>query len=162
MDNRMSKIEYYLHIATEVASRATCLRRKYGAIIVNNDEIIATGYCGAPRGAKNCTDIGECRRQKLNVPAGQRYELCRSVHAEQNAMLSAARKDMQGATMYVSGVDAITGEVLPENICCLLCKKMLLNSGIETVITRSIRDGKLTHDKLEVWRFGYQIDSEIE
>ena len=93
---RVSKENYYLDIAEAVIERATCLRRVYGAIIVKNDEIISTGYNGAPRGRKNCVDIGYCTREAMKVPRGQRYELCRSVHAEANAIISAARRDMVG------------------------------------------------------------------
>ena len=100
MDSRTSKINYYLDIADSVSERATCLRRKYGAIIVRNDEIISTGYNGAPRGRLNCSDIGKCAREAMNIPSGQRYELCRSVHAEANAIISASRRDMIGATIY--------------------------------------------------------------
>ena len=90
---RVDKTNYYLDIADTVCKRSTCLRRKYGAIIVRNDEIISTGYNGAPRGRKNCDDLKFCLRESLSVPSGQRYELCRSVHAEANAIISAARRD---------------------------------------------------------------------
>ena len=99
MDNRTSKQNYYLDIADSVLERSTCLRRKYGAIIVRNDEIISTGYNGAPRGRRNCSDLGRCTRESLNIPSGERYELCRSVHAEANAIISASRRDMIGATI---------------------------------------------------------------
>lgn len=147
---RPTKTEYYLKIAEEVASRATCLRRQYGAIIVNNDEIIATGYCGAPRNCPNCIDLGVCKRQQLGVPSGERYELCRSVHAEQNAMLSASRRSMQGATMYLAGLDVTTGELLPKAAPCLLCKKMLINSGIEYVVMRTLVNNIPTSETLSV------------
>jgi len=98
MDKRTSKVNYYLDIADAVLKRSTCLRRKYGAIIVRNDEILSTGYNGAPRGRRNCTDLGFCSREHLNIPSGQRYELCRSVHAEANAIISASRRDMIGST----------------------------------------------------------------
>ena len=93
MEKRRDKINYYLDIAEDVAERCTCLRRLYGAVIVRNDEIISTGYVGAPRSRINCTDLGYCVREKLQIPRGERYELCRSVHAEANAIISAARKD---------------------------------------------------------------------
>ena len=92
MDQRMSKDKYYLNIADAVLDRSTCLRRKYGAIIVKNDEILSTGYNGAPRGRVNCSELGYCNREQLRIPSGQRYELCRSVHAEANAIISAARR----------------------------------------------------------------------
>ena len=95
---RISKENYYLDIAETVLERATCLRRVFGAIIVKNDEIISTGYNGAPRGRRNCVDMGFCTREAMRVPRGERYELCRSVHAEANAIISAARRDMMGAT----------------------------------------------------------------
>ena len=91
--DRIDKINYYLEIADTVLKRGTCLRRNYGAVIVKNDEIISTGYTGAPRGRTNCIDLGFCAREKLNIKSGEKYELCRSVHAEQNAVISAARKD---------------------------------------------------------------------
>ena len=114
MDSRTSKQNYYLDIADSVLERSTCLRRKYGAIIVRNDEIISTGYNGAPRGRRNCSDLGRCTRESLNIPSGERYELCRSVHAEANAIISASRRDMIGATIYLVGRDARTNELLPD------------------------------------------------
>ena len=108
---RIDKENYYLDIAETVLKRATCLRRCYGAIIVKNDEIVATGYNGAPRGRRNCTDLGYCTREALQVPSGQRYELCRSVHAEANAIISAARSEILGGTLYLAGRDAKTGEL---------------------------------------------------
>ena len=108
---RISKENYYLDIAETVLERATCLRRIYGAIIVKNDEIISTGYNGAPRGRANCVDMGYCSREAMNVPRGERYELCRSVHAEANAIISASRRDMVGGTIYLVGRNAATGEL---------------------------------------------------
>ncbi len=133
---RKDKINYYLDIAKEVSSRSTCLRRKYGAVIVKNDEIIATGYNGAPRGRKNCDELGYCYREKLNINRGERYELCRSVHAEQNAIISAARKDTIGATLYMTGVNVKTNEIEPHSTSCILCKRVVINSGIKEVIVR--------------------------
>jgi len=138
--SRISKENYYLDIAQTVASRSTCLRKKYGAIIVKNDEIVSTGYCGAPRGRKNCCDMGYCLRQKMNIPRGERYEMCRSVHAEANAMLSAPRELMLGATMYQACVDPDTGEVIGDIDSCQMCKKLLINAGIEKVINRDTFD----------------------
>lgn len=150
MVKRPDKIEYYLNIAQTVALRSTCLRRMYGAAIVKNDEIISTGYNGAPRGCANCVDIGKCKREELDIPSGERYELCRSVHAEQNAIISAARKDMVGATIYLAGVDAKTGKVLDVAEPCSMCKRFILNSGITHVV---MRNGN-TYDIAEtsVWR----------
>jgi dCMP deaminase len=108
----------------------------YGAIIVLNDEIISTGYNGAPRGRKNCSDLGRCAREELNIPSGERYELCRSVHAEANAIISAARRDMIGATLYLVGRDARTRELLPDAMSCAMCKKLIINSGIKKVVIR--------------------------
>ena len=115
---RVSKENYYLDIAETVIGRATCLRRCYGAIIVKNDEIISTGYNGAPRGRKNCVDLGRCTREAMNIPQGQRYELCRSVHAEANAIISAARRDMAGGTLYLAGKNTATGELLHDTSSC--------------------------------------------
>ena len=115
---RVDKENYYLDIAESVLERGTCLRRRYGAIIVHNDEIISTGYAGAPRGRANCSDLGYCTRQKMNIPHGQRYELCRSVHAEANAIISAARRDTIGSTLYMACRDSTTGELVPNTTCC--------------------------------------------
>lgn len=133
-DERISKDLYYLNIAKDVCMRGTCLRRNYGAVIVKNDEIIATGYTGAPRGRKNCCEIGKCIRNELNVPRGERYELCRSVHAEMNAIISASRKDMIGATLYLFGMDVETGNPVPKPRPCTLCERMIINAGIKTVV----------------------------
>ena len=132
--NRITKEDYYLNIAKAVSLRSTCLRRKYGAVIVKNDAIVSTGYNGAPRGTDNCCDTGECIRKKLNIPSGERYELCRSVHAEQNAIISANRNDTNGATLYLAGIDADTGLTIDTPDCCMMCKRVIINSGISTVI----------------------------
>lgn len=134
--DRRDKQNYYLDIAQTVAERGTCLRRNYGAIIVHNDEIISTGYVGAPRGRKNCNDLGMCIRTKLNIPRGERYEMCRSVHAEANAIISASRRDMIGATLYLVGLEADTGELVANSCCCSMCKRMVINSGIKDVVIR--------------------------
>lgn len=136
MDNRTSKQNYYLDIADSVLERSTCLRRKYGAIIVRSDEIISTGYNGAPRGRRNCSDLGVCTRETLHIPAGERYELCRSVHAEANAIISASRRDMIGATLYLVGRDARTDELLHDAMSCSMCKRQIINAGIERVVIR--------------------------
>lgn len=137
MDNRTSKQNYYLDIADSVLERSTCLRRKYGAIIVRNDEIISTGYNGAPRGRRNCSDLGRCTRESLRIPSGERYELCRSVHAEANAIISASRRDMIGASIYLVGRDARTGELLHDAMSCSMCKRQIINAGIDRVIIRT-------------------------
>ena len=134
--DRISKEIYYLDIAETVLERATCLRRVYGAIIVKNDEIISTGYNGAPRGRANCVDMGYCSREAMKVPRGERYELCRSVHAEANAIISASRRDMVGGTIYLVGRDARTGELLADATSCLMCRRMVINAGLEKVVIR--------------------------
>ncbi|MEE1013100.1 MAG: cytidine deaminase [Clostridia bacterium] len=134
---RVDKTNYYLDIAETVLKRGTCLRRNFGAIIVKNDEIVSTGYVGAPRGRKNCSDLGYCTREKLQIPRGERYELCRSVHAEANAIISAARRDMLGAILYLVGRDAKTGELVENACCCAMCKRQVINAGIEKVIVRN-------------------------
>ena len=121
---RISKENYYLDIAETVLERATCLRRVYGAIIVKNDEIISTGYNGAPT------------REELQVPRGERYELCRSVHAEANAIISASRRDMVGGTIYLVGRDARTGELLHDATSCAMCRRQIINAGLEKVVIR--------------------------
>ncbi len=137
---RRDKINYYLDIATAVLERGTCIRRSYGAIIVKNDEIISTGYTGAPRGRLNCIDLGYCRRAAMHIPRGERYELCRSVHAEQNAIISASRRDMIGSTLYLVGRDMETGEFVPNASSCAMCKRAIINAGIEKVIIRNTID----------------------
>ena len=133
---RVSKRNYYLDIAQTVLERATCLRRVYGAIIVKNDEIISTGYNGAPRGRVNCSELGYCNREQLNIPSGQRYELCRSVHAEANAIISASRRDMVGGTLYLVGRNAQTGELLTDATSCPMCRRMIINAGLDRVVIR--------------------------
>ena len=134
--NRISKENYYLDIAETVLERATCLRRIYGAIIVKNDEIISTGYNGAPRGRANCVDMGYCSREAMKVPRGERYELCRSVHAEANAIISASRRDMVGSTLYLVGRDARTGALRGDATSCARCRRQVINAGISRVIIR--------------------------
>jgi dCMP deaminase len=138
---RPSKIDYYLNIAREVAQRGTCLRRRFGAVIVREDQIISTGYVGAPRGTKNCTDIGKCPREEANIPPGERYELCRSVHAEQNAIINAARAGVSvlGGTMYVYGENVKDGQIV-EGKPCKLCRRFIINAGLEKVIIKN-KDG---------------------
>ena len=134
---RIDKENYYLDIAETVLERSTCLRRCYGAIIVKNDEIVSTGYNGAPRGRKNCVDMGYCTREAMKVPRGQRYELCRSVHAEANAIISAARRDMVGGTLYLVGKDAATGALLGDATSCSMCRRLIINAGLEKVVIRT-------------------------
>ncbi len=134
---RVDKINYYLDIAQTVAERGTCLRRNFGAIIVKDDAIIATGYNGAPRGRANCSDVGGCTREKLNIPRGQRYELCRSVHAEANCIISAPRSEMLGSSLFLAGLDAASGELSSDVEPCSMCKRLIINAGIETVYVRN-------------------------
>lgn len=136
---RVSKTNYYLDIAQTVAERCTCLRKHYGAIIVKDDVIVATGYNGAPRGRKNCNETGFCMREKLNIPRGERYELCRSVHAEANAIIAASRDRMLGATIYMACTDP-DGNLVSGTNSCMMCKRMIINAGIETVIVRDTKD----------------------
>jgi len=131
--SRPDKDKYYLQIALEIARRATCLRRNIGAVVVNRDQIVSTGYCGAPRDTPNCIDIGKCYREDRGIPAGANYELCRSVHAEMNAIIHAARQDLMGGTMYIAGMDAKTSKVVSTK-ACKLCRRFIINAGIRKVI----------------------------
>ena len=133
---RIDKENYYLDIAQTVLERSTCLRRCYGAIIVRQDEIVATGYNGAPRGRANCNELGYCVREQMRVPRGERYELCRSVHAEANAIISASRNECIGGTIYLVGRDAATGELLPDATSCSMCRRMIINAGLSRVVIR--------------------------
>ena len=144
---RVSKINYYLDIAQTVSQRSTCLRRRFGAIIVKNDVIVSTGYNGAPRGRQNCCDIGSCMRDKLGIPRGERYELCRSIHAEANAIISASREQMLGSTLYLCCTDPNTGDVIGGMNCCMMCKRQVINAGISKVI---IRNNKLEYTEIDV------------
>ena len=137
---RISKENYYLDIAETVLRRATCLRRVYGAIIVKNDEIISTGYNGAPRGRQNCVDMGFCTREAMKIPSGERYELCRSVHAEANAIIAADRDKMLGSTLYMACRDPKTDSVVGGTCSCMMCKRMVINAGIARVIIRDTKD----------------------
>ena len=136
---RRDKINYYLDIAEAVTGRGTCLRRNFGAVIVKNDTIISTGYVGAPRGRANCNELHYCTREKLQVPRGERYELCRSVHAEANANISASRNECIGADLYLVGHDARTGEILQDATSCSMCRRMIINAGIKRVVVRNSR-----------------------
>ncbi len=159
MGERRDKINYYLDIAQSVAERGTCLRRHYGAILVKNDEIISTGYNGAPRCRKNCIDLGVCLREKLQIPSGERYELCRSVHAEANCIISASRRDMIGGTLYMACVNPKTGELIPDSDSCSMCKRLIINAGIKEII---IRDTKNDYRIIPVSRWVTYDDSLLE
>ena len=134
---RIDKINYYLDIAETILERGTCLRKNYGAIIVKNDEIISTGYTGAPRGRKNCIDLGYCVKKKIlpDVHHGG-YDACRSVHAEQNAMLSSSRRDMIGSSLYLVGIRKDSNEYEKGASPCQMCRKLIINSGIKDVYIR--------------------------
>ncbi len=133
---RIDKENYYLDIASTVLERSTCMRRHYGAIIVQNDEIVSSGYNGAPRGRKNCGDLGYCTREAMKIPSGERYELCRSVHAEANAIISASRREVLGATLYLACKDPATGELMRGTTCCSMCRRLIINAGISRVVVR--------------------------
>ncbi len=147
---RIDKENYYLDIAETVLERGTCLRRNFGAIIVNHDQIISTGYVGAPRGRKNCIDLGTCIREQKQVPRGERYELCRSVHAEANAIIHASRNQMIGATLYLVGKEASTGEYVKNAAPCSMCKRQIINAGIKKVIIRNTKT-KFTAIYVDDW-----------
>jgi dCMP deaminase len=153
---RIDKNNYYLDISEATLERATCIRRIWGAVIVKNDEIISTGYNGAPRGRINCSDLGYCMREKLKVPRGERYELCRSVHAEQNAIISASRKDIIGGSLYIVGKDVKTGEYVEKSMPCAMCKRVIINSGIEKIY---LRDSKTKYREISVKEFIENDDS---
>ncbi len=137
---RRDKINYYLDIAETVLERSTCLSRNFGAIIVKNDQIISTGYNGAPRGRQNCSDTDICSRDRLNIPKGQRYELCRAVHAEANAIIAASRADLIGSDIYLACHDAKTGMIDGNIEPCMMCKRYIINAGISRVIVRKTKD----------------------
>ena len=156
---RKDKVSYYLDIAETVSKRSTCIRRQYGAIIVHSDEILATGYNGAPRGRRNCIDLGSCTRDNLKIPSGERYELCRSVHAEANAIISAARKDVIGGTIYLVGRNSKTGELIDSTTPCSMCRRLIINAGIKNVVCRTseteytvtnVRDWVFEDDSLSI------------
>ncbi|NLM97802.1 MAG: cytidine deaminase [Halanaerobiaceae bacterium] len=147
---RVDKKNYYLNIAEAVLERSTCLRKKYGAVIVNHDEIVSTGYNGSPRGCVNCNDKGVCIREKLNVPRGTKYELCAGVHAEQNALLSASRKETIGADIYLVGKSTADNEYISAAEPCSLCKKLIINSGIKNVYIRN-NASEYKHISVEEW-----------
>lgn len=137
MATRMGKDEYYVNIAHAVSERSTCLRRHYGVVIVNNDEIIATGYNGNPRGMKNCCEIGVCSKEDVNHNSSpDSYNICRSVHAEMNALISARRSDMIGATLYIYGFDVDEQLALDNPVPCPICLRMIQNAGIARIVNR--------------------------
>ncbi len=145
--NRRDKDNYYLDMAQIALERSTCIRRSFGAVIVKNDMIISTGYNGAPRGRANCIDLGVCIRDKMNIPRGERYEFCRSVHAEANAIISASREQMIGSTLYLVGRDIKTGEIMSDANSCTMCRRLIINAGIKKVIIRRDND---TYETIDV------------
>lgn len=151
-NRRVDKINYYLDIAEAVSKRGTCIRKNYGCIIVKNDEIISTGYTGAPRGRKNCIDIGYCVKKKFfpEIRHGG-YDACRSVHAEQNAIISCSRRDMLGATLYLVGIRKDTGTYEIGATSCQMCRKLIINAGIQQVIIRGEKIGKYTIIDVKEW-----------
>lgn len=150
--SRIDKVNYYLDIAETVLERSTCACEQVGALIVRNDEIIATGYNGAPRGRSNCIELGDCTRKQRNIPDGERYEVCRSVHAEANAIISAARRDCIGGTMYLVAKNADNGEISENKPPCPLCRKMMINAGLSQVVVRG-SDGKYEIYNVQDWVF---------
>ena len=155
---RIDKTNYYLDIAGTVLERSTCMRRHYGAIIVQDDEIVSSGYNGAPRGRRNCGDLGYCAREALNIPSGERYELCRSVHAEANAIISAPRREVLGATLYMVCKDPETGALIPGSTSCSMCRRLIINAGISQVI---IRDTPTDYRVVDVEREWIDRDDSI-
>lgn len=147
---RPSKEEYYLRIAAEVAARSTCLRRHFGAVIVRDDQIISTGYNGAPRGTPNCFELGVCPREEAGIPAGQRYELCRAVHAEANAVIHASRLEMKDGVLYLAALDAKTGEILTGVRPCKMCTRFIINAGLREVVVRE-GPGRYTRYAVADW-----------
>ncbi len=155
---RIDKTNYYLDIAGTVLERSTCMRRHYGAIIVQDDEIVSSGYNGAPRGRRNCGDLGYCAREALNIPSGERYELCRSVHAEANAIISAPRREVLGATLYMVCKNPETGALIPGSTSCSMCRRLIINAGISQVI---IRDTPTDYRVVDVEREWIDRDDSI-
>ena len=148
---RIDKDNYYLDIAGTVLERSTCMRRHYGAIIVQNDEIVSTGYNGAPRGRKNCGDLGWCTREAMKIPSGERYELCRSVHAEANAIISAPRREVLGATLYMVCRDPASGKLIPGSTSCSMCRRLIINAGIAKVVIRDTPESYRVVDVQAEW-----------
>lgn len=135
--------EYFIEIAKIVSSRSTCIRRRYGAVIVKDSVIISTGYNGAPRGSINCVDIQKCKRKELNIPAGERYELCEAVHAEQNAIINGSPERMKDAIIYIAGFEE--DNLYADGRPCLLCRRMIRNAQIKEVVYL-LRDGSIVKD----------------
>lgn len=154
--SRIDKENYYLDIAETVLERSTCRRVRSGAIIVRNDEIVSTGYNGAPRGRANCIDLGHCTWERRGGPESGRYELCRSVHAEANAIISAARSETMGATLYMACKDPATGALIAGSTSCSMCRRLIINAGIQRVV---IRDTKAEYNVVHVEDWVREDDS---
>ena len=151
---RPNKVDYYMNITKQVAERSNCLSTKLGAVIVKEDQIISTGYNGAPRKTKDCMDHGSCLRRERGIPSGQRYELCRSVHAEQNALLNAARSGVSllGGTLYMYGMKIynVDEPTLIDAVPCFICKKLVINAGIKEVVVM-MKDGTVKTFQVDDW-----------
>ena len=135
-NNRISKIDTYLNVAETFAYRSTCLKRKYGAVIVKNDAVVSTGYNGSPRGFDNCCDKGACERIEMNMHQGEGYGLCKSIHAEQNALLNCSRELTVGADLYLAGINATDNSVYKARPCPI-CSRLIIQAGINNVILRT-------------------------
>lgn len=156
--NRPSKVEYYLSIAEQVAKRSTCMRTRHGCVIVKNDQIVATGYTGAPRNVMDCAERGTCLRSELKIPSGQRYEICRSVHSEQNAIINAARAgvSLYDGTLFLFSLKVFEGkEKIINAMPCFICKKMVINAGIKTFVARQA-DGSFAVYDVKKWAKEWQ------
>ncbi len=155
--------EYYLDIARQVCKKSTCLRNRFGAVIVRENQIISTGYCGAPRKTKDCGDHGFCLREKENIPSGERYELCRSVHAEMNAIINAARAGVSlfKGDIYIYGEKASNNEAR-DTYPCFICKKMIINAGLNKVICSTLKGIKAYDvcDWIKEWQEKDIVDGE--
>lgn len=139
--------EYFIHIADAVSRRATCMRRKYGAVITKHNSIVSTGYNGAPRGMEDCLEVGKCTRKELRIPHGERYELCHSVHAEANAIIRASAEELENSTIYISGNDGEGGYCQSEP--CMMCKRMILNSKVARVVYADGNGGYIAVDPVK-------------
>lgn len=167
--NRPSKDQYYLDLARSVCRRSTCTKVEIGAVVIREDQVVSTGYCGAPRGTKSSHEHGFCLRKQLGIPSGQRYEICRSVHAEQNTIINAARSgtSLLGGDMYIYGRIQNMGkkEDILDAFPCFICKKMLINCGLKRVIC-SLKDGGYkvfsVEEWVEDWRRGDIIDDKYQ
>ena len=162
MERRIDKINYYLDIAETVLTRSTCIRRAFGAVIVKNDEIVSTGYNGAPRGRENCNDTNKCIRLAMDIPRGQRYELCCSVHAEANAIISASRADMIDSSLFLVGIERNTKNYVQNAECCAMCKRLVINAGIKEVYCRLNTEEYIRFDVKNDWIDNWDKEFDIK